>query len=78
LPGAALEELNLDGTCACDDDLALLAPLAGSLHRISVCGIGEAVDWLISEEGVQKAQAAFAQLGGAVEISYHHFWPGTS
>lgn len=66
MPGAALEELNLDGTCVREEDLVLLAPLAGSLQRISVCDIEEAVDQFISEEGVQKAQAAFAELGGKV------------
>ena len=65
---AALEELNLDGTCVWTDDLVSLAPLAGSLERISVRGIVEASN--ITEEGVRRANAAFTQLGGAVRITH--------
>ena len=48
----------------------LLAPLAGSLQDISVCVVDEAGNVRITEEGVQKAEAAFERLGGAVEIWY--------
>jgi hypothetical protein len=61
---AALEELNLDGTNVCDDDLILLAPLAGSLQRLSVWICDEDESLRITIESVQKAKAAFERLGG--------------
>ena len=65
---AALEELILDQTRVSIYVLPLLAPLAGSLERISVRGIVEASN--ITEEGVRRANAAFTQLGGAVRITH--------
>jgi hypothetical protein len=68
---AVLEELHLDGTGVRDEVLPPLAPLACTLEYVTVVRPPElGAASYVTEAGVQAAMAAFAERGGAPEISF--------